>query len=45
MLEYAAVGVAMGNAKDAVKAAADLVTDDIDADGLAHGMERLGLTS
>lgn len=43
MLQFAAVGVAMGNAKDTVKAAADLVTSDIDEDGLSKAMEKLGL--
>ena len=43
MLEFAQVGVAMGNAKEAAKAAADLVTEDIDADGLYLAMEKLGL--
>ena len=34
----AAVGVAMGNASDDVKAAADYVTADVDDDGLAKAM-------
>lgn len=37
------IGVAMGNARPAVKAVADVVTDDIDADGLAHAFASLGL--
>lgn len=43
MLDYVAVGVAMGNANDAVKAAADLVVASADADGIADGFARLGL--
>ena len=43
MLEAADVGVAMGNSSAAVKAAADLVTDSLEEDGLAHAFERLGL--
>lgn len=35
--------VAMGNASDAVKAAATHVTDDIDEDGLLHACQALGL--
>ena len=34
----------MGNAAPQVKEAADLVTDDVEEDGLAHAFERLGLT-
>lgn len=43
MLEYAGIGVAMGNACDAAKAAADCVTDDITADGLAKALAHFGL--
>ena len=43
MLEYCAFGVAMGNGSDDVKARADLITDDVEADGLAHAFERLEL--
>lgn len=34
MLEYCAVGVAMGSGGDEIKAMADYVTDDVDKDGL-----------
>lgn len=44
MLEYCGTGVAMGNGSPAVKEAADLVTDDVEADGLSKAFERLGLT-
>ena len=43
MLAYAGIGVAMGNACDAAKAAADYVTDDINADGLAKALKHFGL--
>ena len=38
MLEYAGLGIAMGNACDAVKAAADTVTDTNDNDGVANAL-------
>lgn len=44
MLRHCGTGVAMGNAAPQVKEAADLVTDDVEEDGLAHAFERLGLT-
>lgn len=43
MLRTAGTGVAMGNGHRNVKEIADLVTDPIDRDGLAHAFERLGL--
>lgn len=43
MLEYCGTGVAMGNGSPAVKEAADLVTEDVEADGLAKAFEALGL--
>jgi len=39
MLEYAGVGVAMGNASDKVKARADYVTSSVDEDGVARAVE------
>ena len=36
MIEYAGLGVAMGNAPDSVRRAADLVAPTNDADGVAH---------
>lgn len=39
MIEYAGLGVAMGNAPDTVRRAADLVAPDNDADGVAHVIE------
>ena len=33
----------MGNDSPEAKAAADLVTDGIDEDGVAHALEQLGL--
>jgi len=43
MLEFAAVGVAMGNAPDSVKQAADYVTDDIEYDGISTALIHYGL--
>lgn len=43
MMEYAGIGVAMGNARDDVKRRADMVTDHIDEDGLYKAFEKLGL--
>ena len=43
MMEYAGIGVAMGNARADVKQRADMVTDAIGEDGLYHAFERLGL--
>ncbi|MBI2940907.1 MAG: HAD family phosphatase [Chloroflexi bacterium] len=40
LLKAAGLGIAMGNAQDAVKAAARYVTADIEADGLALAIER-----
>lgn len=43
MLRAAGTGVAMGNASDDVKAIADLITSDVEDDGLAEAFSRLGL--
>lgn len=43
MMEYAGIGVAMGNAKAEVKALADMVTSDVTEDGIYHAFEKLGL--
>lgn len=43
MLEYAQVGVAMGNAIDDLKERANFVTRDIDDDGIAYALKELGL--
>lgn len=43
MIEYAAVGVAMGNAVDGLRARADYVTKGIDEDGIAYALAELGL--
>lgn len=45
MLEYCAIGVAMGNGGPEIKAAADFVTDDVEQDGLYKAFERLELLS
>ena len=39
MLEYAGIGVAMGNSSDRVKASADYVTASVDEDGVARAVE------
>ena len=41
MLEAAGIGVAMGNAEETVKQAADCVTDSCDRSGVARALERL----
>lgn len=43
MLRSAGIGVAMGNATPEAKEAADVVTDDIDADGVWNALVRLGI--
>ena len=43
MLRAVGTGVAMGNAGDNVKAAADLVTTDVDNDGIWNACVELGL--
>jgi hypothetical protein len=43
MLSYAGIGVAMGNAGTAAKAAADMVTDRIDEDGIYNALQKLGI--
>ncbi len=40
MIEYAGVGVAVANARDKVKAAADFVTSSNDEDGVAEAIEK-----
>ena len=43
MLQYVGHGVAMGNAPDEVKKAARYVTKDVGEDGIAYGLEMVGL--
>jgi len=43
MLEYCAVAVAMGNSSPDVLEVADLVTSDVNDDGLLQAFEVLGL--
>ena len=43
MLQTAGIGVAMGNASDAVKALADLVCDCCECDGIAKALKQLDL--
>ncbi|HEM3549511.1 HAD family hydrolase [Streptococcus suis] len=43
MLDYCAVGVAMGNGGAEILAMADMITDDVEHDGLYNAFEKLGL--
>ena len=43
MIEFAGIGVAMGNAKDEVKAVADYVTTDVDENGIWNACKYFGL--
>ena len=43
MIRYAGIGVAMGNAGDEVKAAADYVTDSVDNDGVGKALRHFGV--
>ena len=40
MLRHAGIGIAMGNARDEVKAAARYVTDTVDEDGIAKAIQK-----
>ncbi|MDW8750774.1 HAD family hydrolase [Streptococcus suis] len=43
MLDYCAIGVAMGNGGAEILAMADMITDDVEEDGLYNAFEKLGL--
>lgn len=43
MIEYAGLGIAMGNAQDTVKQKADFITDSNDHEGVANAVERFVL--
>ena len=43
MLSFAGIGVAMGNARDIVKANADFITRDVGQDGVAYALKELGI--
>ncbi len=43
MMQYVGLSVAMGNATDAVKEVADMVTDAVHEDGIIHALEKLKL--
>lgn len=45
MLQFAGMGIAMGNGTDTAKAHADYVTDDLHADGIRNALEHFGLIS
>lgn len=43
MIEYADIGVAMGNGKEDLKKIADFVTRSVEEDGVLHGLKELGI--
>ena len=43
IIEYAGIGVAMGNATPDVKAAADYVTGSVDEDGIISALRHFGV--
>lgn len=43
MLEFVGTGIAMGNAADAAKAAADYITDDVEHDGIFNALKHFGV--
>lgn len=43
MIQYAGIGVAMGNAGDEIKQAADFVTTSVDDDGIGHAFRQFGI--
>ena len=43
MLEYVGIGIAMGNGSDAVKAAADYITDTVENNGIEKALKHFGL--
>ena len=43
MLKAAGIGVAMGNASEKVKLAADYVTDSVDNDGIEKALKHFGV--
>ncbi|WP_196594053.1 Cof-type HAD-IIB family hydrolase [Pectinatus sottacetonis] len=45
MLEYAGMGIAMGNAPDEIKRAAKMVTDSNDSDGIYNALRKLKIIS
>ena len=43
MLRHAGIGVALGDASDEVKAAADWVTTSVDEDGIMNALRHFGV--
>ena len=43
MIKHAGIGVAMGNARDEVKAAADYVTTSVDDNGILNALIELNI--
>ena len=43
MIEYAGIGIAMGNAEESLKEIADYVTTDVDDDGVLNALKEYGI--
>lgn len=43
MLKHVGLGIAMGNAEDGVKKAADYITDGVDEDGIYNALKQFGI--
>ena len=43
MIEYAGIGIAMGNAEECLKKIADNVTTDVDDDGVWNALKKYGV--
>ena len=43
MMEYAGIGIAMGNAEECLKKIADDVTTDVDDDGIWNALKKHGV--
>ena len=43
MLQYAGIGIAMGNAEESLKMVADYVTTDVDQDGVWNALKKYGI--
>lgn len=43
MIEYAGIGIAMGNGEEEVKQIADYVTTDVDDNGILSALQKFGM--
>ena len=43
MLQYAGIGIAMGNAEESLKLVADYVTSHVDQDGVWNALKNYGI--